>query len=159
MRWNTPATSQKEELLFAINEMRQCAKEGISAKNGPLECIVRIAHVYDSDGTIESNLPEKQRRSAVNLILEACVQADKSGLMTKQTFTTQVVRSLRALKANKECIEVVLTLISKGGKCKHRVAMEQAIYAALEERDSESLKLITDVFERSGYDPNRLSAQ
>ena len=23
MKWNTPATSQKEELLFAINEMRE----------------------------------------------------------------------------------------------------------------------------------------
>jgi len=38
MRWNDPKTSQKEELLFAINEMRQCAREGIATKNAPLEC-------------------------------------------------------------------------------------------------------------------------
>jgi len=27
MNWNNPATSQKEELLFAINEMRQCRQQ------------------------------------------------------------------------------------------------------------------------------------
>jgi len=158
MRWNDPKTSQKEELLFAINEMRQCAREGIATKNAPLECIVRIAQVYGTEGMIEDALSEKQRRSAVNLILEACVEANRSGLIKKHTFTTEVVRSLRALKANKECIQLVVrNVISTGRKCRHRIAMEEAMYAALEERDFESLKLITEVFERSGYDSRRLS--
>jgi hypothetical protein len=157
MRWDDPATSQKEELLFAINEMRKCAREGITTKNAPLECIVRIAQVYGTDGTIETTLSEKQRRSAVTLILEACVEANLSGLIKKHTFTTEVVRSLRALKANKECIQVVVrNVIATGRKCRHRIAMEEAMYAALEERDHESLQLITEVFEKSGYNSQRL---
>ena len=157
MKWNDPATSQKEELLFAITEMRKCAREGITTKNAPLECIVKIAHVYGTDGTIETALSEKQRRSAVNLILEACIEAKQSGLIKKHTFTTEVVRSLRALGANKECIQVVVgSVISAGRKCRHRIAMEEAMYAALEERDHEALRLITDVFEKSGYDSQQL---
>lgn len=158
MNWNDPATSQKDELLFAIREMRQCAGEGTAVKNAPLECIVRIAKVYDTDGKIESALSEKQKRSAVKLILEAWVEATKSGLIKKHSFTAEVVRSLRALKANRECIQVVLAnLITAGQKCRHRIAMEEAMYAALEERDHQSLQLLTEVFERSGYDSRRLS--
>jgi len=157
MRWDDPATSQKEELLFAINEMRGCAREGITTKNAPLECIVRIAQVYGTEGTIETLLSEKQRRGSITLILEACVEANLSGLIKKHTFTTEVVRSLRALKANKECIHVVVrSVISTGRRCRHRVAMEEAMYAALEERDHESLQLITDVYERSGYNSQQL---
>ncbi|KAL7541760.1 hypothetical protein ACHAXR_011195 [Thalassiosira sp. AJA248-18] len=157
MKWNDPASSQKEELLFAINEMRQCAKEGIAAKNAPLECIARIAVVYGTGGKVDSALSENQRRSAVSLILEACVEANRSGLMRKYNFTAEVVRSLRSLKANKECIQVVRSLIAPGKKCRHRVAMEEGMYAALEIRDHDSLHLITDVFEKSGYDSKRLT--
>ncbi|KAL7551131.1 hypothetical protein ACHAWF_014330 [Thalassiosira exigua] len=157
MRWNDPATSQKEELLFAINEMRTCAREGIAAKNAPLECIARIAQVYGTEGRVESVLTRSQRRSAVNLILEACVEANKSGLMKKYMFTAEVARNLRALGANKECIQVVHSIISPGKKCKHKVAMEEAMYAALEERDNDSLQVITEVYELSGYDSKRLS--
>merc|ERR1712176_185748 len=108
-------------------------------------------------GTIENKLSEKQRRSAVSVILEACVEANLSGLIKKHTFTREVVRSLRALKANKECIQIVVrNVISTGRKCRHRIAMEEAMYAALEERDHESLQLITDVFEKSGYDSQQL---
>lgn len=42
-------------------------------------------------------------------------------------------------------------------KSKHRIAMQEAIYAALEEDDHESLRLFVDTFERSGYDSSRLS--
>jgi len=158
MRWDDPATSQKEELLFAVNEMRQCASEGIVAKNAPLLCIVRIAQLYSTEGRInEDSFSEKQRRSAVNLILEACSEANRSGLIKSHYFTAEVVRSLRALNANKECIQMVRTLTSKGDKCPHRIAMEAAMYAALEERDLESFELITEVYEKSGYDSRRLS--
>merc|ERR1719203_822696 len=99
--------------------MRQCSREGIATKNAPLECIVRIAQVYGTAGMIENELSSKQRRSAVNLILEACVEANRSGLIKKHTFTTEVVRSLRALKANKECIQVVVrNVITTGRKCR-----------------------------------------
>ena len=137
--------------------MRQCATEGIAAKNATLECIARIAQVYGTEGRVDSVLSDKQRRVAVNLILEACVEANRSGLMKKQSFTATVAQSLRALNANKECIQVVLSVISNSHKSRHRVAMEEGMYAALEDRDSESLKMITDIFENSGFDSKRLS--
>lgn len=158
MRWDDTSTCQKEELRFAVNEMRQCAQDGVVAKNDPLLCIVKIAQLYETDGQINQGaFSEKLRRPAVNLILEACAAANKSGLFKSHAFTAEVVHSLRALKANKECIRLVLTLISQVDKCRHRIAMEEAMYAALEERDHESLQLITEVFERSGYDSRRLS--
>lgn len=158
MRWDDPETSQKEELLFAVREMRECAHEGVLAKNAPLYCIVRIAHLHDTEGRIkEVSLSDKQRRSAVNLLREACTEANRSGLMDSHFFTAEVVRGLRALKANKECIQMVRSLTSQGDKCKHKIAMETAMYAAYEEHDLESLDLITEVYEASGYDSSRLS--
>lgn len=154
MQWNDPATSQKEELLFAINEMRECATNGIIAKNAPLFCIVKQGELYAIAG---ESLSEKKRRAAINLILEACVEANKSGLLKKHTFTAEVVRSLRVLRGNEECIRITRALISGGGKCRHRIAMEQGIYAAIEERDDHSLGMIISAFEESGYDSHRLS--
>jgi len=160
MRWDDPATSQKDELLFAVKEMHRCSREGIVAKNAPLSCIVNIAQLYGTDGQIgEGALSEKQRLAAVNLIFEACAEAKRSGFIKNHAFTADVVRSLRALKANKECIRFVQTLTSNGDKCRHREAMEGAMYAALEIRDHQSLKVIMDVFEKSGYDSRRLSLQ
>ena len=154
MRWNDPATSKKEELLFAVNEMRQAASEGIVVKNDPLMCIVSIAEVYGTDGRTKNgdHLSESQRRSTVNLILEACREARRSGFIENHAFTAKAARGLRALNANKECVQFVNTLISGCGKSRHRIAMEEAIYAASKEGDHVSLQLITDVFEKSGYD-------
>ena len=159
MRWDDPATSSKEELLFAVNEMRQCATEGIVVKNGPLMCIVSIADLYCSDDSRrnKSDMSERQRRSSVNLILEACAEARRSGFIKNHAFTAKAVRSLRALKANKECVQIVSALISDGSKCRHRIAMEEAIYAASEENDHVSFQLITDAFEKSGHNSSRLS--
>lgn len=159
MRWDDPATSSKEELLFAVNEMRQCATEGIVVKNGPLMCIVSIADLYCSDDSRrnKSDMSERQRRSSVNLILEACAEARQSGFIKNHAFTAKAVRSLRALKANKECVQIVSALISDGSNCRHRIAMEEAIYAASEENDHVSFQLITDAFEKSGHNSSRLS--
>ena len=159
MRWNDPATSKKEELLFAVNEIRQAASEGIVVKNAPLMCVVSIAEVYGTDGRTKNgdNMSESQRRSTVNLILEACREARRSGFIENHVFTAKATRGLCALNANKECVQIVNTLISEGGKSRHRIAMEEAIYAASEEGDHVSLKLITDVFDKSGYDSSRLS--
>jgi len=154
MRWNDPATCKKEELLFAVNEMRQAASEGIVVKNDPLMCVVSIAEVYGTENG--DNLSESQRRSTVKLILEACREARRSGFIENHAFTAKAARGLRALHANKECIQIVNTLISVGGKSRHRIAMEEAIYAASEEGDHVSLQLITDVFEKSGHDSSRL---
>ena len=164
MNWNDPAESQKEELLFAVNDMRRCASEGIVSKNDPLMCIVKIAQLYETGGKRgESNalsLSEKQRQSSVNLILKACQQAKQSGFLKSYHFTTEAAKSLRALKANKTCIKLVRTLLPPDGdefkKCKHKIAMEEAIYAAIEERDDESLQLITDVYDKSGHDSSKL---
>lgn len=151
MRWNSPATSQKEELLFAINEMKQGAREGMEVKNATLECIVGSAKVYGTDGKVEGELTSKQQRTAANLILEAWQEATRSNLWKKTSFTAEVARNLRALKANEECIQVARSLISAGGRCRHQHALEEGIFAAVEERDQESLELITEVYERSGY--------
>lgn len=157
MRWNNPDTSQKEELQFAINEMRQCAKKGLVTKNDPLLCIVKIADIYGTAGRrVHGTLSTSQRRSAVNLILEACVEADRSGLMKRPAFTAEVVKSLRAMKANSECIQIVRALVSNKERSRHRNAMEEGIYASSEERDQESLQLFTRVFEQSGYDSRSL---
>ena len=159
MKWNDPETSQKEELLFAVKEMRKCSSAGIISKKAPLMSIVQISRLYSTDGRIEGGtISEKQKQSAVNLILEACKEAINSGFIRNHAFTAEVVRSLRALKANKECIQVVRKLTSDGEKkCRHRVAMEEGIYAAIEEQDHKSAQLIMDVFERSGFDSKRLS--
>jgi hypothetical protein len=148
MRWDDPSTSQKEELLFAVNEIRRCSSEGTVAKHAPLMCIVKIAHLYDTDGR-EGGMSEKLKQSAINLILEACEEARRSGFMNSHTFTAEAARSLRSLKANKECVAMVRSLLSEGGKSRHRIAMEEAIRAASDERDHESLELFTDVYERS----------
>lgn len=162
MNWNDPSTSQKEELLFAINEMRSCASQGILTKNAPLLCIAQQGDLYSFDrhdddaSSGKDKLSERQRRSVVNLILEACVEASRSNLLQKHSFTAHVVQSLRKMKANKECIKIVRGLVSNVGRCKHQVAMEEAIYAAKDERDYESLDLIVNKFEESGYDSSRL---
>ena len=121
--------------------------------------IVQISRLYSTDGRIEGGtLSEQQKQSAVNLILEACKEAIKSGFIRNHKFTAEVARSLRALKANKELLQVVRKLTSDGEKkCRHRVAMEEGIYAALEEHDHKSAQLIIDVFEQSGFDSTRLS--
>jgi hypothetical protein len=161
MNWNDPSTSQKEELLFAINEMRSCASQGILTKNAPLLCIAQQGDLYSFDrhddaSSGKDKLSERQRRSVVNLILEACVEASRSNLLQKHSFTAHVVQSLRKMKANKECIKIVRGLVSNVGRCNHQVAMEEAIYAAKDERDYESLDLIVNKFEESGYDSSRL---
>lgn len=160
MRWDNPATSQKEELVFAVREIRRCSKEGTVAKHAPLMCIVKLAQLYDTDERVnEGSMSEKQKRSAINLILEACEEARRSGLMRSHVFTSEAARSLRALKANKECVKLVCSLIPESGKIKHKNAMEEAIHAASEERDHDSLQLLTDVFERSGYDSRNISLE
>lgn len=156
MRWNEPATSQKEELLFAVNEIRQCAIEGIAAKNAPLMCIVSIAQVYGADG--QKFASERQRRSAVNLVLEACERAKESGFIKNNAFTANAAKGLRSLKANKECIQLVRMMISEDKHFNHRITMEQGMQSALEEYDQDSLQFFTDAFERAGYDPSRMSA-
>lgn len=123
-------------------------------------CIAQQGDLYSFDGqqyaSGNKNLLERQRRSVVNLILEACAEANRSNLLQKYSFTAQVVRSLRKMNANKECIKIVRGLVSRVGRCHHQVAMEEAIYAATEERDYDSLEVIMNKFEESGYDPNRL---
>ncbi|KAL7521510.1 hypothetical protein ACHAWX_006189 [Stephanocyclus meneghinianus] len=160
MNWNTPATSQKEELLFAINEMRRCRSQGVLTKNAPLFCIVKQGELYaSSDGSKNAaNFTETQRRSAINIIFEACAEAQLSGLIKRPTFTAEVVRSLRALKGDKQCIQFVKTLIAnEEEKCPHKIALEYAIRAASEIRDFESLEVLVASFEKSGYDSQSLS--
>lgn len=157
MKWNDSATSQKEELLFAVNEMRQCASKGIDPKSAPLSCIARIAHVYDTAEQIGGDLSHQQQRSSVGILLEACVEANRSGLMKNYKFTADVTRSLRFLKADKECIQLVRSLISKGNKCKHKKALEEGMSAAMKVGDKESLELITDVYSRSGFHSRQIS--
>lgn len=155
MRWNDPATSKNEELQFAINEMRQCASEGIVVLNSPLMCIVSLAELHGQKNNV--NMTESQRQSSISLLLEACREARRSGFIKNHAFTAKVARGLRSLNANKECIELVTSLVSGNGKCRHRIAMEEAILSASEERDHDSLRLITDAFQKSGYDTSSLS--
>jgi hypothetical protein len=152
MKWNVPATSQKEELLFAINEMRHCRETGVLTKNAPLFCIVKQGELYESnDGYKGTCLNEKQRRAAINIIFEACAEAQLSGLIKRPAFTAEVVRSLLALNGDTQCIQFVKTLIVDGEKCRHREAMEYAIKAASANQDNESLELLMKTFENSGY--------
>ncbi|KAK1737218.1 hypothetical protein QTG54_012085, partial [Skeletonema marinoi] len=150
---------RKSELIFAINEMRSCSNQGALTKNAPLMFIAQQGDHYSTDKQYASgkdSLSERDRRSVVNLILEACVEANRSNLLQKYSFTAHVARSLRKLNANKECIKIVRGLVSRVGRCHHQVAMEEAIYAATEERDYVSLEMIMKKFEESGYDSTRL---
>ncbi|KAL7498774.1 hypothetical protein ACHAWT_008784 [Skeletonema menzelii] len=159
MNWNDPSTSKKSELVFAIKEMRSCSKQGTLTKNAPLMFIAQQGDLYSTDkknASGKKSLSDRERRSVVNLILEACVEADRSNLLQKHTFTAHVARSLRKMNANKECIKIVRGLVAPFGKCHHQVAMEEAIYAATEERDYDSLELLMNKFEESGYDSSRL---
>ncbi len=150
MNWNDHSTSKKSELIFAINEMRSCSNQGALTKNAPLMFIAQQGDLYTT------GLSDRERRSIVNLILEACVEANRSNLLQKHTFTAQVARSLRKLNANTECIKIVRGLVARVGRCHHQVAMEEAICAATEERDYDSLEVITTKYEESGYDSTRL---
>jgi hypothetical protein len=144
MRWDDPATSKNEELQFAVNEMRQSATKGIVSNNAMLMCIVEF-YCTDDNRRNKRETSDYQRRSSVNLILEACVQARRSGFINNSSFTAKAAIALRTLNANKECIRLVITLISgDSGKCRHRAAMEEAICAATEENDQGSCQLITD---------------
>ena len=151
MKWNDPATSQKEELVFAINEMRECARQGTSVKNAVVECIVRIAKVYGTDGRAEGEQTRTQRRASVSFILEAWGFAKKSSLGSKPWFTAEVAKNLRALRANNECLEIALSLIPPSGKSRHQGALEEGLHAAVESRDQDSFELISDCLERSGF--------
>ena len=153
MNWNDPSKSKTSELLFAVNEMRTSSNQGLLTKNAPLMFISQQGSVYSQENY---RVSEKERRSIVNLILEACVEASRSNLLQKHSFTAQVARSLRRMKANRECIKIVRALASKVGRCHHQVALEEAIYAATEERDYESLEVFMNKFEESGYDPHQL---
>lgn len=159
MNWNDPSKSKKNELIFAINEMRSCSKQGALTKNAPLMFIAQQGDLYSADKHHASGMnsqSDRERRSVVNLILEACVEANRSNLLQKHSFTAQVARSLRKMNANKECIKIVRGLVTRVGRCHHQVAMEEAIYAATEERDYDSLEVIMNKYEESGYDSNRL---
>ena len=177
MKWNDPATSQKEELIFAINEMRKCRQhvralqiyfllsdhndshhhimvtpKGVLTKNAPLFCIVKQAELYKFEvGYKGGRLSERQRRAAINIIFEACAEAQLSGLMERSAFTAEVAKSLVELGGEKQCIQFVKTLILEGAKCRHRIAMECAIKTASESRDTESLELLVDVYKKSGF--------
>ena len=144
MRWDDPATSENEELQFAVNEMRQSATKGIVLNNALLMCIVEF-YCTDDNRRNKREASEYQRRSSVNFILEACAEARRSGFINNCSFSAKAAIALRTLKANKECIRFVITLISMdSGKCKHKAAMEGAICAATEENDHISLQLMTD---------------
>ena len=126
-------------------------------KNEPLFCIVKQGELYESDkGYKGTHLNESQRRAAINIIFEACSEAQRSGLIGRPAFTAEVVRSLAALKGDTQCIEFVKTLIVDGRKCRHRVAMEYAIKAAFVASDNESLTMLMDVFENSGFNPQAI---
>lgn len=143
MRWDDPATSKNEELQFAVNEMRQSATKGIAVNNALLMCIVEF-YCTDDNRKNTRETSEYQRRSSVNLILEACAEARRSGFIHNSAYTATAVLGLRTLQANKECIRFVITLISDCGKGRHRAAMEEAICAATEENDHVSFQMITD---------------
>lgn len=133
--------------------------QGVLTKNAPLFCIVKQGELYESDDGYKGNrLTENQRRAAINIIFEACAEAQLSGLIKRPAFTAEVVRSLVALNGDKQCIQFVKTLIADGEKCKHKVALEYAIKAASSSRDSESLKVLIDAFEMSGFNVNTLAA-
>jgi len=152
MKWNDPKTSQKEELLLAVSEMRKCVKKGILTKNAPLHCIVKQGQLFSAVG--EFPISERQAMAAINLILEACVEADRSGLFNDYTFTAEVAKSLRGLRGNKQCISIAKALISR--KLKHKVAVEEGIHAASEERDDDAFQLFVNFYEKSGYNSSDL---
>jgi len=120
-------------------------------KNAPLFCIVKQGELYESDAGYKGyKISERQRRAAINLIFEACAEAQLSGLIKRPAFTAEVVRSLVSLNGEKQCIQFVKSLIVDREKCRHGVALEYAIKAASESQDNESLDILINAFERSG---------
>ncbi len=152
MKWNDPETSQKEELFLAVSEMQECVKKGILTKNAPLYCIVKQGQLFAATGHFRS--AEKKAMAAINLILEACVEANRSGLLNDYKFTAEVVKSLRVLRGNKQCISIAKALISR--ELKHKVALEEAIHAASEERDDDAFQQFVNFYEKSGYNVSDL---
>ena len=126
--------------------------KGLLTKNAPLFCIVKQAELYKSDdGHKGSRLSESQRRAAINIVFEACAEAQLSGLMKRPAFTAEIAKSLVGLRGEKQCIQFVKALIVEEEKCRHRIAMEYAIKAASEIRDTESLEMLVGAFEKSGF--------
>ena len=128
MWWNDPNTASEEELLLAVERLEAAKNDGIIPKNDDLRCIVRYAS-FKINREGEDTFGSLQSSQLIELVLEAILEAQRTSLWTQPSFITSSAVSLRALSANKECVELVRDALSQGIRVSRR-ALKEALGAA-----------------------------
>jgi len=144
MWWNDPNTASEEELLLAVEQLEAAKNDGIIPRNDDLRCIVRYAGSKMHRG--EDAFGSLQRPQMIELVLEAILEAQRTSLWTQPSFITSSVTSLRALSANKECVQLVRDALSRGIRVSKR-ALKEALGSAQDIDDSDAVEELSAAVE------------
>ena len=134
MWWNDPNTASEEELLLAVEQLEAAKNDEIIPKNDDLRCIVRYAS-FKINREGENSFGSLQSSQLIELVSEAILEAQRTSLWTQPSFITSSAISLRALSANKECVQLVRDALSQGIRVSKR-ALKEALGAAQDIGDS-----------------------
>lgn len=151
MWWNDPNTASEDEFLLAIERLESAKRSGVVPKNDDLRCIVRYASFYmrtkddsSSEGNhmLDSNDDDEfavSRSQVVELVLEAVFEANRTTLGMQRSFIDSAASGLRALQANRECIQFVKEALSRGARVNKR-ALVEARYASEDVGDDDAMQ-------------------
>ena len=146
MWWNNPDTASEDEFLFAIEHLEAAKLDGVVPKNDALRCIVRYASFHmrtSSEGTqMDSDVDDGvvvSRSDVIELVLEAIFEANRTTLGIQPSFIDSAASGLRALKANRECIQFVREALSRGA-CVNKRALVEALYASEDTGDDDAMQ-------------------
>ena len=145
MWWNDPNTASEEELLRAVEQLEAAKNDGTIPKNDDLRCIVRYAS-FKINREGEDTFGSLQSSQLIELVLEAILEAQRTSLWTQPSFITSSAASLRALSANKECVQLVRDALSQGIRVSKR-ALKEALGAAQDIGDSVAVEELSAALE------------
>ena len=145
MWWNDPNTASEEELLLAVEQLEAAKNDGIIPKNDDLRCIVRYAS-FKINREGEDTFGSLQSSQLIELVLEAILEAQRTSLWTQPSFITSSAASLRALSANKECVQLVRDALFQGIRVNKR-ALKEALGAAQDIGDSVAVEELSAALE------------
>mmetsp|Transcript_28096 Transcript_28096/g.81215 ORF Transcript_28096/g.81215 Transcript_28096/m.81215 type:complete len:1157 (+) Transcript_28096:109-3579(+) len=145
MWWNNPNTASEEELLLAVEQLEAAKNDGIIPRNDDLRCIVRYAG-SKMNRSGEDAFGSLQSSQLIELVLEAILEAQRTSLWTQPSFITSSATSLRALSANKECVQLVRDALSCGIRVSKR-SLKEALSAAQDIGDSVAVEELSAAVE------------
>lgn len=157
-----PSETQQKELELALSELQDSQINGSVVNQDALRCIVRVAgHGQRSSQSksipapeaIGANEREKQkneRSEAINLIKRAYSEASTTPLGIEPSFIEEVASGLRAMKANRDCVEIVRTAIQRGVHIKSTTT-QIAFAAADASNDSDLINETYQLLSNTGF--------